>query len=265
MNNKDNDSISLISREINGFCLSYVNGEYILFFKDNKSKFPNMRNPQELYDNILNSNHYDELDNQNKLISYKIADKLDIKPSESNGILCGLMKDLHTIFFNTPKEKQPAIVNEILQKIDNPKIKERFQQQIIDFKKSKYLTYEESVKQKLQTRKSGDVETARRDLSNYLKEKYGAILRKNIGDIYLQDGDGYIPIDHDSLILRLRDDFGDNFIHDDDLKKAMGYLSERIDPEHNIVKFKNGLYDMDKLEPYQLMNQYLLYCRLIMI
>lgn len=85
-------------------------------------------------------------------------------------------------------------------------------------------------------------------LAEYLSSKYGIILRKHTGDIYKLDNKGYTYLTHDDLILLLKDDLGANIVHDDDIKKALGYISARLEPEHNIVKFKNCLFDMQELE-----------------
>ena len=85
-------------------------------------------------------------------------------------------------------------------------------------------------------------------LADYLSSKYGIILRKHTGDIYKLDNKGYTYLTHDDLVLLLKDDLGANIVHDDDIKKALGYISARLEPEHNIVKFKNCLFDMNKLE-----------------
>lgn len=85
-------------------------------------------------------------------------------------------------------------------------------------------------------------------LADYLSSKYGIILRKHTGDIYKLDNKGYTYLTHDDLVLLLKDDLGANIVHDDDIKKALGYISDRLEPEHNIVKFTNCLFDMQKLE-----------------
>lgn len=85
-------------------------------------------------------------------------------------------------------------------------------------------------------------------LAEYLSSKYGIILRKHTGDIYKLDNKGYSYLTHDDLVLLLKDDLGANIVHDDDIKKALGYISARLEPEHNIVKFKNCLFDMNSLE-----------------
>lgn len=85
-------------------------------------------------------------------------------------------------------------------------------------------------------------------LAEYLSSKYGIILRKHTGDIYKLENKGYTYLTHDDLVLLLKDDLGANIVHDEDIKKALGYISARLEPEHNIVKFKNCLFDMQKLE-----------------
>ena len=109
----------------------------------------------------------------------------------------------------------------------------------------------ESITTKLTNRKKTDVELGRRDLSQYLSMQYGVILRKYIGTLYKRDGNGYAQISHDDLILQLKKDFEANFIHDNDLKNAIGFISDRLEPVPNIVKFKNTLYDMEQMKPIE--------------
>lgn len=247
--NNNNKEMAIISEEVNGIYLSYVNGEYGIYAHNEKpSNFASKSDPQVLYDNLLLTKYYDDLDNDNKLLIGIINSKLhDIGINPSTEILMELMEDLYELFFNTPdKQEVKRIITERVKGIDN-EVTNKFQQQIDDLEKSKYLDIEKSIQGKLQNRKSGDVEMGRRELSEYLTIKYGAILRKNIGTLFIQDGYGFNKIQHDDLILELQKDFGSNFIHDDDLKKAIGYISDRREPQANIVKFKNTIYDMDKL------------------
>ena len=116
---------------------------------------------------------------------------------------------------------------------------------------NRFNELEESITTKLTNRSKNDVELGRRDLSNYLSLKYGVILRKFIGTIYQRDGKGYIQTSHDDLILQLKKDFQANFIHDNDLKNAIGFISDRLEPVPNIVKFKNTLYDMEQMKPIE--------------
>ena len=110
---------------------------------------------------------------------------------------------------------------------------------------------EDSITDKFTSRKKNCIDLGRRDLSKYLTKKYGVILRKYIGTLYKRDGNGYAQTSHDDLILQLKSDFESNFIHDTDLKSAIGFISDRLEPIPNIVKFKNTLFDMEKLEPIE--------------
>lgn len=103
----------------------------------------------------------------------------------------------------------------------------------------------------LEERTRTSVEQGRRELSKLLSEYYGVILRKHIGTLYIVKGNGFEPTSHDDLIKELTQIFGKNFIHDNDLKNAIGYISDRLEPIPNIVKFKNTLFDMEKIEPME--------------
>lgn len=107
------------------------------------------------------------------------------------------------------------------------------------------------IRMNLEERTRTSVEQGRRDLSKLLTEYYGVILRKHIGTLYKANGNGYEPTTHDDLIKELTKVFGKNFIHDNDLKNAIGYISDRLEPEPNIVKFKNTLFDMDGVKPIE--------------
>lgn len=87
-------------------------------------------------------------------------------------------------------------------------------------------------------------------LQEYLTKKYGVILRKDVGGIYILDpiANGYSYKTHDDLIILLKQDFGANLVSDDDLKIALSYIGDRLEPQYNIVKFPNCIYDMEKME-----------------
>lgn len=120
---------------------------------------------------------------------------------------------------------------------------------------TKFKELEESITTKLTNRNKNDVELGRRELSKYLTAKYGLILRKYIGTLYQRDGTGYIQTSHDDLILQLKDDFKANFIHDNDLNNAIGFISDRLEPVPNVIKFTNTLYDMERMEPIETPNE----------
>ena len=91
------------------------------------------------------------------------------------------------------------------------------------------------------------VKKAQRDLGNYLNTECGIILRKNTHDLYKLDiyNKGYNSTTIDEIIDELTVIFNDkNLFHTTDVDTAVGFISERLTPEYNIVKFNNGLYSM---------------------
>ena len=91
---------------------------------------------------------------------------------------------------------------------------------------------------------------ARRELAVYLSSNLGIILQKNTHNIYRLDkeSNSYRNIDFDDLLMKVGDDFGKQIISETDLKEALLYITKRLSPEYNIVKFNNCLFDMDKIE-----------------
>lgn len=88
----------------------------------------------------------------------------------------------------------------------------------------------------------------RKELAKYLELKHGIILRKNTGEIYKLEGKGYSFISPDDLIAILSDDMGANIVSDKDIKEALESISSRLEPTYNIIKFPNGLFNMDIME-----------------
>ncbi len=94
---------------------------------------------------------------------------------------------------------------------------------------------------------------ARQGLSKFIKSKYGLILRKNSHETYILDKETncYTEVSFDELFVLVSKEIGDGLINEDDLTEAIKYIADRRDPEHNIVRFKNCLFDMDKLKKIQ--------------
>lgn len=95
------------------------------------------------------------------------------------------------------------------------------------------------------------VKKAQRDLGNFLNTECGIILRKNTHDLYKLDvyNNGYNSTTVDEIIDELTGIFDDkNLFHTTDVETAVGFISERLTPEYNIVKFSNGLYSMKQHE-----------------
>lgn len=89
---------------------------------------------------------------------------------------------------------------------------------------------------------------AKKLLAQYLEEKHGIILRKDSGDIFKLDATGYTQITTDDIIKLLGDDLGRNIVSDKDINEALGSIYTRLEPQYNIVKFPNCVFDMGKME-----------------
>ena len=111
------------------------------------------------------------------------------------------------------------------------------------FKKNEYAL----IKQ-FQIRKH--VGKSRQRLASWLKTRFDVILRKNSHDIYILDekNNSYTEVTMDELLYKISEILGPQLINDDDLKWALSYISDRLDPQHNIVKFSDCVFDMEKLE-----------------
>lgn len=112
---------------------------------------------------------------------------------------------------------------------------------------SKALSKElESIKKALKREEKG-ITKAIQQLGNYLNKVEGVILRKNSNDIYKLDmvTNAYKHITLDELMEDMASLFNEkNVINDNDLDKAIHYITDRLEPVPNIIKFNNCLYSM---------------------
>ena len=91
------------------------------------------------------------------------------------------------------------------------------------------------------------VKKGQRTLGNYLNKEQGIILRKHSHERYKlnKNLNVYDSIDNDEIIELLTDVFGeDNLISTSDVETAVDFISEKLSPTPDIVKFNNVLYDM---------------------
>ena len=259
-NNNLHDGI-LISKEADGFYLSYIDysNDYIVFncnennIKETRWEFE--ETPNELkksLDQIIEENpNYEFHDLTNDSLKEILHGLENDKPT-----LDALINDLNEVYNQTFKEKNNTIRNDRINNISDALMEilinetEKILNNDSDYVSARIKTLTMEITDLLDERKNKCVEIGRRKLSLLLTLKYGIILRKYIGTIYKVNGNGYEPTSHDDLIIELTKLFGANYIHDTDLKKAIGYISKRIEPVPNIVKFENTLFDMDKLEEY---------------
>ena len=263
----DNYGINLtviITNKINNFYLCYCeyleNNYYLLNVNGNnlnEVEFKISQNPNELMEilgNVINENpNYEFHDIPNDELK-NILHQLE----NDKSLLYNLISDLKKVYHFTYENNHTDYRNERINKINNISVIESLH------KKSNIVSNDDtvyngnlvkqlvnSVKNKLENRENKEIELGRRDLSKLLTLRYGLILRKYTGTIYKLKGNGYEPTSHDDLIIELTNLFGYNFIHDSDVKKAIGYVSHRLEPTPNIIKFENTFYNMETLEPFE--------------
>lgn len=92
---------------------------------------------------------------------------------------------------------------------------------------------------------------AKKLLAKYLEQRHGVILRKNTGDIFKLDNNGYSQVTIDDLVILLSEDLGNNIVSDKEIREALNSISTRLEPQYDIVKFKNCLFDMNKMQVIQ--------------
>lgn len=243
----------IISKKIHDCYLMYTSKEYYLFKPTGNSMYATIRiditdKPDEIEDTLLNIDlENDELD--------KISNNTTF-----NNALKFLMLHLEMIGFDV--EKQMDFIMESIydlaevdygnknrierfNDITNDKIIETIKRISNEVKRDKSESEISELYNAFKTRKG--VKKAQRDLGNYLNTKMGIILRINSHDLYKLDAinNGYNSTSIDEIIKELTEIFGEsNLFSTADVETAVDFISDRLKPEYNIVKFNNGLYDM---------------------
>ena len=98
-------------------------------------------------------------------------------------------------------------------------------------------------------------------LANYLNLKYGLILRSNVNTIHLlnENNQCYETTNFETLLKIVGEDFGYNNISMKQLNNAIDYITLRLKPKYNIIRFNNCIYDTDIMEVTELTSPQLPY------
>lgn len=244
----------IISERIHDCYLMYTKKEYYLFKPENNSysaiRIDIAENPDDVENSLLNID-----------IKTDGLDKVSSNSGFNNGLKF-LMLHLELIGLNT--KKQFDFIMESLydlaeiyggykdrfkrfDEIDDEKLIEKIETISAEVERNKKDSAIGELYSAFKNRVG--VKKAIRDLGNYLNVEHGVILRKNSHEIYKLDkiNNGYDSTSVDEIIAFLTDIFGDkNLFSTNDVENAVDYISDRLTPEYNIVKFSNGLYDMQQ-------------------
>ena len=260
MNIEKIDDDLIISKNYNGCYLLYTKKEYYLFKPVNDTyetvRIEISETPNEVDKTLVNSDDGKQLSNNSGI----------------NGNLRFLA--LHLNLIGMDVKQQIDIIGELFYDlsdveyyVDNPDDAERFTYNADRNERFKAIDDElmiaeiTRISKEITRNKKDDVigelynafkirkgvKKAQRDLGNYLNKECGVILRKNSHELYKLDvaNNGYNSTDVDEIIAELTGIFGDeNLFSTTDVETAVDFISERLTPEYNIVKFSNGLYSM---------------------
>ena len=242
----------IISTEIYGCYLLYTNKEYYLYKPENDSftavRIDIAESPNDVEDAIIN------LD-----VTTESTDKIS-NNAAINGSLKFLMLHLEVIGLDI--EKQYDFLLEVFYDLAEVEFgaRDRFKR-FIDIEDESIIESIIDISKGVKRSKSEDevgslfgafknrkgVKKAQRDLGNFLNTECGVVLRKNTHDLYKLDlySNGYNSTTIDELIEILTGIFGENNLFStNDVETAVDFISERLTPDYNVVKFSNGIYSM---------------------
>lgn len=249
----------IISKNYKDCYLAYTTKEYY-FFKPNNYNEPVRldigEKPSDVEDSLLNTSDISKISNiitinsslRFMAIHLEMAGIKDIK--EQTDIINELFYDLANIEYADIEPEDAEQFNIIdrttrLKEITDETIIKELNKISDDLNKIQQNNITDELYNSFKNRTG--IKKAIRDLGDYLNSKCGIVLRINSHDIYKLDkiNKGYNSISIDEIIHELTDIFQENnLFKTTDIENAVDFISERLTPEYNIVKFKNGLYDM---------------------
>lgn len=242
----------LITESHENFYLLYDSKQYILFKPYDKTclTMPVRLDgtPDSIEDNVIGElgEEFDEtlLDNGVRVILGSIESIVGDK-DKAIDILQYLFIDLSETYYAETNLNDSNRRIERIKAITHPKIVEKIND--LSNKRSKEKKDDEIGGLYTSFKNRKGVQKAQRDLGNYLNKECGIILRENTHDLYKLDypSNGYNSTTVDKIIAELTEIFcDDNLFSTNDVETAINFISERLTPEYNIVKFSNGLYSM---------------------
>ena len=259
INENFNENI-IISKNYKDCYLVYTTKEYYLFYLKNNSyepiKIDIAEKPSVVEQSLINSTDVSNISNMTGINSSLrfMALHLELGGFEDEKerlyIINELFYDLSNIEdaeINPEDAEQFNIVDRItrLKELTNETIIKEINKISDEINQLQQNTITDELYKSFKFR-SG-IEKAKRDLGDFLNSECGIVLRINSHDIYKLDkiNKGYNSISIDEIINELTDLFGENnLFKTTDVEYAVDFISERLTPQYNIVKFNNGLYDM---------------------
>lgn len=254
----------IITKKINNCYLLYTTKEYYLFKPENDSystiKINLSENPSKVEDSFTYSEDLDKLSNDSTINSELRFIMVHLEFLGLNEEI--RLNTIHAMFYEL------AEINYYVESDDEYNDKFDRNKRFKDIDNENIINSIEVISNEVKRNKSESaiselynafknrtgVKKAQRDLGNYLNTECGIILRKNSHELYKLDvaNKGYDSITIDEIIAELTGIFGENNLFStNDVETAVDFISERLTPDYDVVKFSNGLYSMKE---HQLIN-----------
>lgn len=246
-----------ITKRINDCYLLYTSKEYYLFKPENNS-----------YKSVKIGINDNPDDVENSLINVNDPDKISNNPAINSSLQIIMV---HLEFLGLNIEKQIDTINEMFYDLaelvynaeSDDDFDDRFDRtkRFADITDEKLIKLIEMISLDIERNKKDSIigelysafkyrkgiKKAERDLGNYLNTESGIILRKNSHELYKLDAvnNGYNSTSIDDIIDDLTEIFGEkNLFSTTQVENAVDFISDRLTPEYDVVKFSNGLYSM---------------------
>ena len=251
------------------FQLLYLWDGELLLCSNNKNKTETIKLKNNLYhDNLDTEAKCDVFDSEVKIELYALISKILNEPlpfkvvnkyikgsgldEDIEDITIGLIDDVANIVYKDSISAENQIKNLTPEIFNYLKEKHRiFQQEklggIFNLIRNLLLNIKSNNPDFLENKQIyGSNPT--RILGRLLNEEFGVVLRNNVHTIYKEDkaSNGYIQLMHDDVKRLCAEAIGNNIVSDKDIKEALTVIDQRLKPEYNMVRFKNGIYDINK-------------------
>lgn len=246
-----------ITKNINDCYLLYTSKEYYLFKPENNSynsvKIDIADNPDDVENSLINANDSDKISNNPainsslKLIMVHL-EFLGMNKQNQIDTIQQMIYDLaETTFYAESDDEYDERFDRTKRFADitDEKLIELIEMISLDIERNKKDSVIGELYSAFKYRKG--IKKAERDLGNYLNTELGIILRKNSHELYKLDeiNKGYNSTSIDDIIDELTAIFGEkNLFSTTQVENAVDFISDRLTPEYDIVKFSNGLYSM---------------------
>lgn len=250
----------IITEEVKKCILIYANKKYsFINLRNTENKKMDLsslkENPNFIYENII----YEEKENNLKFKNNELEGTInilktvqkghsDLTEEDINFIIFKLfddLADLYNLYENNQITELDKQTDERFKNISDTTLKEEIKKQIDKEESLKLeIRYQDLYSNFLNR---VNIKKAIKDLGNILNKEYKIVLKKDTHEALIlnNSNNAYEKISIDEILYKLTYDFEtDNLFKTTDISEGLDFISERIEPSYNIVRFNNCLYSM---------------------